>query len=59
MAARIEQLLSHYDLRLKLGANAAEYVSQHLDLARQVEAYLEWYQEILEKKEKTQSSPSR
>lgn len=59
MAARIEQLLSHYDLRLKLGANAAEYVSQHLDLNRQVEAYLEWYQEILEKKEKTQSSPSR
>jgi len=53
IAARIEQLLSHHDLRLKLAANAAEYGSQHLDLNRQIEAYLEWYQEILERKEKT------
>jgi len=48
MAARIHQLFSDDELRLKMGASAAESARRRFDLNRQVNDYLRWYNEILE-----------
>ncbi|MGD0951030.1 MAG: glycosyltransferase [Methanotrichaceae archaeon] len=47
MAQRIIELLSNEELRYKMGRDAAEAARHKFSLDRQVEAYLNWYKEIL------------
>jgi glycosyltransferase involved in cell wall biosynthesis len=49
MAMCIERLLSDELLLRQLGENAAQDAGQRFALNQQVDAYLEWYQEILER----------
>ena len=49
MAARISQLLENDNLRHTFGCRAADTARRRFDLVRQVEDYLNWYYEILEK----------
>lgn len=51
MAARIEQLITNRDLRRRMGKAAAQDVSHRFDLDLQVDRYLTYYQEILDKRE--------
>jgi glycosyltransferase involved in cell wall biosynthesis len=51
MAARVMQLLSNDALRLSMSEFAATIVSRSFTVKQQVEAYLEWYEQLL--------SPSR
>lgn len=46
LAVRIEQLLRDDSLRLRLSQNAAKDARERFDLERQVDAYLDWYEEI-------------
>jgi len=48
MAEGIDRLLDDEGLRRKLGENAARDARTRFDLARQAQAYLEWYGSILE-----------
>ncbi len=48
MAEAIITLLTDDALRMRLGRNAAEDAQKRFGLNRQVEEYLEWYEEILE-----------
>ena len=50
MAAGIVALLTDEALRRKLGENAAKSARYRFDLNRQVDDYLEWYEEILEQR---------
>jgi glycosyltransferase involved in cell wall biosynthesis len=56
MAAAIEGLLSDEVLRRQLGENAAKDARCRFDMERQVEAYLDWYQEILERQNMERST---
>ncbi|MGH7775353.1 MAG: glycosyltransferase, partial [Candidatus Binatia bacterium] len=47
LADGIERLLSDESLRRKLGENAAKDARERFDLERQVDSYLEWYEELL------------
>ena len=47
MAAALELLLRRPDMRRRLGDNAARSVAAAFSLDRQVESYLEWYNEVL------------
>ncbi len=47
MADGIERLLTDEPLRRRLAENAAKDAGKRFDLEHQVEAYLEWYEEIL------------
>ena len=47
MASRILQLLSDDVLRRHMGAQAVEVARRRFDLRQQVQAYLDWYQEII------------
>jgi glycosyltransferase involved in cell wall biosynthesis len=49
MAMAIEQLLNDEALRRQLGENAAKDARCRFGLERQVEAYLDWYQEIIKR----------
>ena len=46
MADRLEQLLKDAALTAQLGRQAAVHARQAFDLQRQVESYLDWYQEM-------------
>jgi glycosyltransferase involved in cell wall biosynthesis len=48
MAAAVERLLQDNPVRLRLGENAARDAVQRFDLQRQADAFLRWYQEILQ-----------
>jgi glycosyltransferase involved in cell wall biosynthesis len=48
MASSIEQLLQNQALHRRLGQNARRDAEQRFDLARQVDAYLGWYRELLQ-----------
>ena len=50
MATGIKHVLGDEALRHRLGENAVRDARQCFDLTRQAEAYLEWYQEIIERK---------
>lgn len=50
IAEAIITLLVNERLRKRLSENAAQDARQRFDLERQVEAYLDWYQEIVEGK---------
>jgi glycosyltransferase involved in cell wall biosynthesis len=50
MAQAINRLLNDNQLRLSMGKRAAKSVRQRFDLAHQVDQYMNWYQQILEKK---------
>jgi hypothetical protein len=47
MASRILQLLSDDVRRRHMGAQAVEVARRRFDLRQQVQAYLDWYQEII------------
>lgn len=47
MTAAVVRLLTDEPLRRQLGNNAARDARQRFDLERQVDAYLEWYREIV------------
>ena len=49
MARRIVQLLVNDDLRAQMGVAAAETAARLFDLRVQVETYLDWYQQIIER----------
>jgi glycosyltransferase involved in cell wall biosynthesis len=49
MAARIAQLLANTDLCQLMATQAAQVARQRFDLNHQVDDYLNWYQEILER----------
>jgi glycosyltransferase involved in cell wall biosynthesis len=51
MAHRIEQLLTNRDLREEMGAKAFQSAKCRFDLKMQTKAYLDWYKEILAKRE--------
>jgi glycosyltransferase involved in cell wall biosynthesis len=46
MIAAIKRLLTDESLRCRLGENAANDAQKRFDLERQVDEYLEWYEEI-------------
>jgi glycosyltransferase involved in cell wall biosynthesis len=48
MANRIMQFLSNDALRQAMGANATEHARQRYSLDQQADAYLDWYEDILE-----------
>jgi len=50
MATAIELLLGDEELRHQLGENAARDAIDRFGLDRQVDAYLKWYQEIIERR---------
>jgi glycosyltransferase involved in cell wall biosynthesis len=60
LAARMTQVLLGPDLRQRMGMLAAESARQRFDLDRQVDAYLDWYHEVvlglLPKKTKSRSN---
>jgi glycosyltransferase involved in cell wall biosynthesis len=43
MASLVVQLIEDEELRLRMGAEAAEDVSKRFELKRQAEEYLKWY----------------
>ena len=47
MAARVLQLLSNDTLCSVMGAAAAETATRLFGLQKQVESYLDWYEQIL------------
>ena len=47
MAERVVQILSSDALRISLSLSAADRVAQFYTMERQVQTYLEWYEEIL------------
>lgn len=49
MSNRIEKLLNNETLRHKFGVKAVETARQRFDLKQQVNSYLEWYYEILDR----------
>jgi glycosyltransferase involved in cell wall biosynthesis len=49
MAAAIETLLKNADLRARLGENAARDAARRFDLEREIDEYLAWYADILER----------
>jgi glycosyltransferase involved in cell wall biosynthesis len=49
MARRIEQLLSDYTLRQRLSVSAVDAARRRFDLNRQVDDYLAWYREIIDR----------
>ncbi len=49
MASCIERFFRDEELRLKFAINAAEIARRRFDLNVQVEAYLRWYEQIMEK----------
>ncbi len=57
MARSIELLLGDETLRHRLGRNAARDAAERFDLNRQAEAYLHWYQTILERHPPNCSAP--
>jgi glycosyltransferase involved in cell wall biosynthesis len=52
---RLEQLLGDELLRVQISSNAASDARQRFSLEQQVEAYLDWYQEILRSFDKEKS----
>jgi glycosyltransferase involved in cell wall biosynthesis len=46
MIAAVKRLLTDESLRCRLGENAANDAQKRFDLERQVDEYLEWYEEI-------------
>ena len=50
LAARITQVLSDHDLKHCMGTLAAQSARERFGLDRQVDAYLEWYHELLRSK---------
>ena len=48
VAARLQELLRNETLRMRMSSNAAADARMRFSLARQAEAYLEWYEEILQ-----------
>lgn len=52
MVWAIVTLLTNEDLRKRLGENAAKDAREKFNLQRQVEAYLGWYEELIEKWER-------
>ncbi|MBX3324716.1 MAG: glycosyltransferase [Nitrospira sp.] len=47
MACRVIQLLSNESLRTSMGTTAAEIASRSFGIQRQVQTYLDWYEQIL------------
>lgn len=47
MAGRVLQLLSNERLRATMGTTAAEIASRSFSMQRQVQTYLDWYEQIL------------
>jgi glycosyltransferase involved in cell wall biosynthesis len=47
MAARVVRLLSHESLRLSMSEAATETAANSFSLPRQVDTYLEWYEQML------------
>ena len=47
MALRLTQMLYDYTMGIRMGKQAAEVARARFDLRRQVDAYLNWYQEIV------------
>jgi len=47
MAGRVIQLLSNERLRASMGATAADIASRSFGIHRQVQTYLDWYEQIL------------
>lgn len=50
LAERVAQLLSDPDLREEMGRQAAETARRRYGLDQQVNAYLEWYREVIDEK---------
>ncbi|HBH80275.1 MAG TPA: group 1 glycosyl transferase [Nitrospira sp.] len=48
MASRVIQLLSSEGLRTSMGTTAADIASRSFGIQRQVQAYLDWYEQILD-----------
>jgi glycosyltransferase involved in cell wall biosynthesis len=48
MASRIMQLLADHELKQAMGMFAAEHARQRYNLDRQADAYLDWYEELVE-----------
>jgi glycosyltransferase involved in cell wall biosynthesis len=48
MASRVIQLLSSERLRTSMGTTAADIASRSFGIQRQVQAYLDWYEQILD-----------
>ena len=48
MASRVIQLLSSEGLRTSMGRTAADIASRSFGIQRQVQAYLDWYEQILD-----------
>jgi glycosyltransferase involved in cell wall biosynthesis len=47
MADAVTALLDHPEVRIALGANAAGDVAERFTIARQVDAYLAWYRDLI------------
>ncbi len=47
MAQRVTELLTNNELRLRMGQQAAETAKQRFGLERQVNEYLNWYEEVI------------
>jgi glycosyltransferase involved in cell wall biosynthesis len=56
LAERLTRLLSDAELRARMGAEAAQAARRRFDLNRQADAYLDWYQVLVERHRATQSS---
>jgi glycosyltransferase involved in cell wall biosynthesis len=56
LAERLTRLLSDAELRARMGAEAAQAARRRFDLNRQADAYLDWYQELVERQRVTRSS---
>jgi len=50
MAERMTHLLSDPDLSDRIGHAAAEVAARQFDLARQADAYLDWYRELVQRR---------
>jgi glycosyltransferase involved in cell wall biosynthesis len=48
LSERLTLLLRNTDLRARMGNAAAEAARRQIDLRRQADAYLGWYQKIIE-----------
>jgi glycosyltransferase involved in cell wall biosynthesis len=59
MAVSLEELLRNQALRCHLGQNARRDAEQRFDLERQVDAYLEWYQELMEERARLRTTGAR
>lgn len=55
LAARISDVLGDAGLRHRMGQAAAALAAEHYDLRTQVDAYLRWYEDIVETKRRSAS----